>query len=47
MLGNMSPEALATKHHFLYPMVVTAVYAEPDNQARYDLTRLELEGLVL
>jgi hypothetical protein len=43
MIGNMSPEDLAFKHHFL-PMEVTAVYADPDNQCRYDLARLELEG---
>lgn len=38
----IAPEALAMKHHFLQPLTVTAVYADPDMQARYDLARMEL-----
>jgi hypothetical protein len=39
---RMTPEMLAMKHHFLYPLQVTAVYADSDEQVRYDLARLEL-----
>lgn len=38
----ISPELLAMKHHHLYPLQVTAVYADPAMQARYDLARMEL-----
>jgi len=31
-------------HHFL-DADVTAFFADPDRQARYDLARLELEGM--
>jgi hypothetical protein len=37
-----SPEMLAMRHHFLFPLEVTAVYSDPDEQVRYDLARLEL-----
>jgi hypothetical protein len=42
-METMTPELLAMKHHFLAPLQVTAVFADPDRQARYDLARLELE----
>lgn len=43
-MGTHTPEQLAMKHHFLAPLQITAVFADPDKQARYDLARLELEG---
>jgi hypothetical protein len=39
---SITPEQAALKHHFLYPLVVNAYYADPEMQVRYDLARLEL-----
>ncbi len=38
----VTPETLAMKHHFLQPLRVYAYYADPSEQARYDLARMEL-----
>lgn len=43
-MGTHTPEQLAMKHHFLAPLQVVAVYADPQLQARYDTARAELLG---
>ena len=43
-MKTMTPELLAMKHHFLAPLQVVAVYADPASQARYDAARKELAG---
>ena len=43
-MKTMTPELLAMKHHFLAPLAVLAVYADPQLQARYNAARAELAG---
>lgn len=43
-MKKLTPELVAMKHHFLHPLQVVAVYADPQLQARYDAARAELAG---
>jgi hypothetical protein len=43
MMKRLDPANTAMKHHFL-PMEVQAHYADPKDQAAYDLVRWELEN---
>lgn len=43
MMKRLDPANTAMKHHFL-PMTVQAFYADPKDQAAYDLARWELEN---
>jgi hypothetical protein len=43
MMKRLDPANTAMKHHFL-PMEVQAHYADPKDQAAYDLARWELEN---
>lgn len=43
---KLTPAQAAMKHHFLHPLQVTAFYADPEQQAEYDLARWELDAPV-